>query len=226
MTIDDHHHHDGHEIDPVEGGLFTAAFWDDRYGSRDALWSGNPNPQLVAEAAGLPPGEALDAGCGEGADAIWLAERGWHVTAVDISTVALERGAASALRAGAEVAERITWRQVDLLTWRPPPGTYDLVSSQFMQLPAAERADLCGRLAAAVTKGGTLLVVGHSLEDLETTVGRPHLPELMFTAGDVADALDSLEWRIAVREARPREGRDPDGNPVTVKDEVIAAVRV
>ena len=137
------------------------AFWDERYGSIDKLWSGNPNPQLVDQVSDLSPGTALDAGCGEGADAIWLAQRGWRVTAVDFSRVALERGAARALHVGAEVAERITWTHADLATWVPPVETFDLVSAHFMHFPREQREPLYRRLAASVAPAGTLLIVAH-----------------------------------------------------------------
>ncbi|MGO9195680.1 MAG: SAM-dependent methyltransferase [Acidimicrobiales bacterium] len=225
MTPSAHQHQHGHEGEIPAEGLFSAGFWDQRYRSSTAVWSGRPNPQLVAEAASLQPGDALDAGCGEGADAIWLAERGWRVTAVDISTVALERGAANARQVGSDVAGRITWQQVDLLTWGPLPQTYGLVSAQFMQLPAPQRDALFGRLAGGVAQGGTLLIVGHSPTDLQTTAARPPLPELFFTADEIAAALDPLLWKVIVSETRPREGRDPDGSAVTVHDEVLAARR-
>src|ERR1700741_4076142 len=115
--------------------MFDAAFWDARYSSAHALWSGNPNRQLVTEAAGLAPGTALDAGAGEGADAIWLAERGWQVTAVDVSGVALGRAADHAAKAGDEVAARIRWQREDLREWIPPERAYDLVTSQYLHLP-------------------------------------------------------------------------------------------
>jgi SAM-dependent methyltransferase len=219
-----HHVHD-HEGAVPATDLFSEAFWDQRYRSSTAVWSGHPNPQLTAEAARLQPGEALDAGCGEGADAIWLAERGWRVTAVDISSIALERGAAHARQVSSDAAGRITWQQMDLLTWGPAPQTYDLVSAQFMQLPAGQRAALFDRLAAGVSAGGTLLIVGHSPTDLHTTAARPPLPELFFTADEVAAALDPSQWKVIVSESRPRQGRDPDGRPVTVHDEVFAARR-
>lgn len=205
--------------------LFSQAFWDERYRSRSAVWSGRPNPQLLAEAAGLRPGEALDAGCGEGADAIWLAEQGWRVLAVDISPVALERGAEHARQAGSDLAGRITWQQADLLTWRPRARTYDLVSAQFMQLPAERRAALFDGLAASVREGGTLLIVGHSPTDLHTTAARPRMPELFFTASEIVGLLDPSLWTVIVSEARPREVKDPDGHAVTVRDEVVAARR-
>lgn len=225
MTASDHHHDHGPEGPVVATELFTEAFWDQRYRSSSAVWSGRPNPQLTAEAAGLQPGEALDAGCGEGADAIWLADRGWLVTAVDISTIALERGAAHARAASGDVARRITWQQADLLTWVPRPKAYDLVSAQFMQLPAERRAAVFDGLAAGVSVGGMLLIVGHSPTDLHTTAARPPLPELFFTAGEVAALLEPSLWNVIVSEARPREGRDPGGHPVTVRDEVLLARR-
>ena len=107
----------------------SRAFWEDRYSSRSALWSGNPNPHLVSEVSDLSPGTALDAGSGEGADAIWLAERGWQVTAVDFSAVALERGAAQAAARGADISGRIAWLHQDLIEWVPAEASYDLVSA-------------------------------------------------------------------------------------------------
>lgn len=202
------------------------AFWDERYLSSDALWSGKPNPQLVAEAAGLAPGKALDVGCGEGADAIWLAERGWRVTAVDLSTVALKRGAAHANEVGPDFAKRITWLHADLTDWVPVAASYDLVSAQFMHLPRDEREPLHRRLAEAVAPGGTLLVVGHHPTDLDTTVPRPGRPELLFIASDVAASLPPEEWVTLVEEARQRRTLDPDGRTTTIHDAVLRAQRV
>ena len=135
----------------------AATFWESHYRQREQIWSGNPNPQLVSEAIGLTPGKALDVGCGEGADAHWLAERGWQVTAVDISTVAIQRGAARAAERGAAVAQRIEWLVADITHWTPAEARYDLVSAQYFQLPKAPREVIFRRLAAAVAPGGTLL---------------------------------------------------------------------
>ncbi len=222
----EHRYDAGDEAHGPGEDVFGETFWDERYASKPAIWSGDPNPQLVAETSTLTPGTALDAGCGEGADAIWLAERGWRVTAVDISSVALGRGAAQSQKVGSDVAERVSWRQVDLRTWEPEPQTYDLVSAQFMQLPAPQRDPFFSGLAAGVASGGTLLVVGHSPSDLQTTAHRPPCPERFFTAGDIASILDLRQWTIAVQESRPRETLDPEGNPVTVHDEVLAARRL
>ncbi|MDQ3588505.1 MAG: methyltransferase domain-containing protein [Actinomycetota bacterium] len=201
------------------------AFWDQRYRSSSAVWSGDPNPHLVTEGADLSPGAALDVGCGEGADAIWLAEHGWRVTAVDLSTVALERAAARALEVGGDVAQRIDWVHADLVDWVPAAASYDLVSAQFMHLPKDPREALFHRLAASVTSGGTLLIVGHDPSDMQTSVPRPPMPELFFTASEVAASLDRREWETIVVEARARPVVDPDGRTITIHDAVLRAQR-
>jgi 2-polyprenyl-3-methyl-5-hydroxy-6-metoxy-1,4-benzoquinol methylase len=204
---------------------FSQDFWDERYRSAHRIWSGNPNAHLVAIASELTPGSALDVGSGEGADAIWLARKGWAVLAADISMVALDRAASHAAEAGRDIAGRITWQQADVLTWEPPQQRFDLVSAQFMQLPAAERASLHRRLAAAVRPGGSLLIVGHHPSDLETSIGRPHHPGLMFSAEQVAATLDQDVWRIAVAAAPERQATDPEGRQIVIRDAVLHAVR-
>jgi SAM-dependent methyltransferase len=205
--------------------MFDEQSWEERYRARAAVWSGQPNPQLVAETAGLAAGTALDVGSGEGADTIWLASRGWQVTAVDFATTALRRGAAHAEAQGADVAGRIRWVQADLTTWAPAERRFDLVSAQFMHLPAAARQDLFARLAAGVAPGGTLLIVGHHPSDMQTTMPRPPRPELFFTAGEVGDSLPPGQWEVLVAEARPRRASDPEGREVTIHDAVLRARR-
>jgi SAM-dependent methyltransferase len=202
---------------------FTQEFWDNRYRSAGQLWSGQPNAQFAAHAADLEPGEALDAGCGEGADAIWLARRGWAVTAVDVSAVALERAAAAAGTAGAGVAERISWRREDLLTWVPEPDRYDLVSAQFMHFPRAELTAFHQRLAAAVRPGGTLLLIAHHPDDLHAA--RNGHPDLFWYAEDIAASLEPGQWEVRVAEASGRSAIDHDGQPVTVRDTVLRVAR-
>ncbi|AKE88064.1 MULTISPECIES: class I SAM-dependent methyltransferase [Rhodococcus] len=199
--------------------------WDERYRSRPALWSGEPNRHLVGEAAELEPGLALDVGCGEGADAIWLARRGWRVDGVDVSGVALRRAAEHADRAGAEIAGRITWLHENLTAWDPGRGRYDLVSAQYMHLPPPGRDVLFRRLAEAVAPGGTLLIVGHHPSDLQTTVPRPPRPELFFTGADVVALLDPDGWDVVTEAAVARSVTDPDGRAVTVHDTVVRARR-
>jgi len=200
--------------------VFGEAAWEARYRSHSsAIWSGDPNAVLVDETADLPPGQALDVGCGEGADALWLAARGWKVTAVDISTVALARAEAEAAKKGHEVE----WVHADLLAEPPAPGAFDLVTAHFMHLPVRERQMLHAGLAAAVAPGGTLLLVGHHPSDLQTTIGRPPLPEMFFTAEQLAADLDPAQWDVAVAEARPRTATDPNGRRITIHDTVLRA---
>lgn len=205
--------------------VFTAEYWEERYGSRDPVWSGRPNRQLVAEATDLKPGEALDAGCGEGADAIWLAERGWRVTAVDFASAALRRGAKQAESLGAELAGRIRWQREDLTVWTPPEKHFDLVSAEYMHFPPEAREPFFRRLATAVVPGGTLLIVAHHPADLEANIRRPPLPELLYTPEDVAAVLDPGEWEIEVAAARPVAATDRDGRPATAHDSVLRARR-
>ena len=205
------------------GAPSGAEAWDERYRSARQLWSGNPNPQLIAEVVGLAPGRALDVGCGEGADAIWLAQQGWEVVGADISGVALERAARHAGETGPGVSARIEWRHVDLIEQPPEAGAFDLVSAQFMQLPAEPRTRLFTALVAAVRAGGTLLIVGHHPSDLETGVHRPR-PELFYTGDEIASLLVG-PWTVLVNEARPRPAVTPEGAAVTIHDAVFRAAR-
>jgi SAM-dependent methyltransferase len=204
---------------------FTQEFWDERYASRDSLWRGNPNTHLVSEAGDLPPGTALDVGSGEGADAIWLAQRGWQVTGVDVSTVALERAARHAARAGGGVADRIQWQHADLMGWDGPAERYDLVSAQYMHLPPGPRDALFRQLASAVAPGGTLLVAAHHPSDLQTTIARPPMPGLFYTGDDIAAYLSPDSWEIVTNAAPGRPATDPEGRPVTLHDTVLRARR-
>jgi len=201
---------------------FDSEWWDEHYGSEPALWSGRPNPVLVDEINALPPGRALDIGCGEGADALWLAGRGWQVLGTDVSQVALDR-AAAAVDAGG-LSDHVMWVQHDLLEWVPPPRSFDLVSAQFFHLPADIRPQVYGRLADAVAPGGTFLVVAHHPSDLDTTMSRPPIEELFFTSDEIAAQLDD-EWDVQVSEARPRTAVDPDGRKVAITDTVLKALR-
>jgi SAM-dependent methyltransferase len=215
-------HRDMREIPDLADMVFDEAFWDGRYRAAPTIWSGRPNQQLVDEVSGLAPGTAVDVGCGEGADAVWLASRGWTVTGVDISRVALERAAEHTRAAG--VADRATWLHLDA-TADPLPGTYDLVSAHFVHLRPGMRDDLNRRLAAATAPGGTLLVVGHHPDDLAAGVPRPPIPELFFTADDVAAVLDPQEWTVDTSQARTRPWTDGEGREWTITDTVLRAHR-
>ena len=203
---------------------FDEASWNERYRSSARLWSGKPNAQLVAEVTDLAPGRALDVGCGEGADALWLAVRGWEVVAADISGVALERAAQHAQDIDPVAATRVTWRRVDLLVDPPDADAFDLVTSQYMQLPPQPRASLFAALAQSVRAGGTLLVVGHHPSDRTAGVPRPLLPELFYSAADVVAVLDD-SWDVVVEETRPRTAATADGGEIAIHDAVLRAVR-
>jgi SAM-dependent methyltransferase len=165
-----------------------AQFWDETYRGRDQVFSGNPNGVLVTEVASLPPGRAPDAGCGEGADACWLARRGWQVTAVDISRVALQRAATTA----ADLAGRVAWTRADLTTTPPPAGAFDLVSVQYFPLPRQpDHAALCG-LLAAVAPGGTLLIASHDLADL------PHSTSTASTQATITSPATSPDFSTTI----------------------------
>lgn len=201
---------------------FTKAFWEERYSRHGTRCDRPPNPQLLTEAGDLVPGTALDAGCGEGADAIWLASRGWRVTAVDIAAGALRHGRECAEALGVDVAGRIDFEEVDLTDWTPPENRFDLVSTHYVH-PAASRAALFRRLAASVAPGGTLLVVGHHPSDPHTAGSHDSTAQAHFTADEVAVDLDPDRWEIRVAEARTRTATVSEGREITMCDAVLRA---
>jgi SAM-dependent methyltransferase len=202
-----------------------AEFWDAHYGQKAQVWSGEPNAGLVAEVSDLAPGTALDLGCGEGGDAIWLATRGWRVTAADVSQTALDRAAAAAEAAG--VADRIDWQRHDLAATFPA-GTFDLVSAQFLQSPIDLPADaILRRAAAAVAPGGTLLVIGHagppSWAPGHAPPGGFVDPEAIVAALDLRH--DDRTWELLVCEHRSRPTTGPAGEHASHLDGVVRARR-
>lgn len=206
--------------------------YDELYRSATALWTGRPNRQLVVEGSDLPPGRALDAGSGEGGDALWLAERGWQVTGVDFSTVALERAEAHATTRGLD--DRIEWVHADLGRWTPPAGSFDLVTAHYLHATWADRGEMFRRLAAAVAPGGTLLVVGHLLVEGDDQHGHGHGddhplherdPAAFCTAEEVLSTFDPTGWQDVVTETRDR---DPEATVRTgnhLPDTVLVARR-
>jgi SAM-dependent methyltransferase len=162
-----------------------------------------PNGHLISEIGRLEPGVALDAGCGHGADALWLAGRGWQVTAVDFSAAALAQGRSTAEAAGPDLAGRIDWVEGDLATWIPGPGRYDLVVSLYVHI-AGPVAEMVGRMAGAVAPGGTLLLVGHQPIDPATGDPTPAAGQVQVSLDSVTRALDANDWKLIVAEERPR----------------------
>jgi len=178
--------------------------WNRRYAAADSVWSLTANRFLVAEASGLRPGKALDLACGEGRNAIWLAELGWTVTAVDFSDVAVERARRRAADAGVEV----DFRALDLLDFEPEPLAFDLVLVLYLQIPADERRLVLSRAAEAVAPGGTFLLVGHDLSNRSEGVGGPSDPSLLYTPDQIASELPGLEIVKAERVLRDVDDAD------------------
>lgn len=194
--------------------------WDERYAGARPIWSGRPNGSLVAEAEHLRPGRALDVGCGEGADAIWLALRGWDVTALDVSLVALERAGAAAADAGVSV----TWVHAGLLEARPQASGYDLVSVHYPALRRSPGNDVERALLAAVAPSGTLLAVFHADLDAEELKARGIDPEDYVGPEQVAVLLDD-GWQVETDERRPRSIEGGSGSRHS-HDLVLRARRV
>ncbi|MGL5810875.1 MAG: class I SAM-dependent methyltransferase [Nocardioides sp.] len=166
-----------------------ATAWDARYAGTELVWSAGPNQSVAAACAELPAGRAVDLGAGEGRNAIWLAERGWHVVAVDFSQVALDKGRAVAA-ASADVAERLTWTCADATRWRAEPS-YDLTVMAYLQLPPARRRAVVTAAFDSLVPGGTFLLVGHDSANLAEGTGGPQDPDVLYTAEDVlADLTD------------------------------------
>ncbi len=188
------------------------AFWDEIHTGHEG-WSGNPNPILVEQVTGMPPGRALDVGCGQGDDARWLASAGWAVTASDISSVALDR--ARSLTSG----EAVEWLHVDHLTTAPPPQTFDLVSMHFFGIP--KPGDAAVGLAEAVAPGGVLLVVQHPVAGAGTWRGID--PRTFMQPHDIAELLGD-DWAIEIDETRERTTAPPEGSHHT-HDAVLRARR-
>lgn len=173
--------------------------WDERYASAEQVWSGEPNNALRQEVADLHPGRALDVGCGEGADAIWLATMGWDVTALDVAEVALSRARSRAAEAGLS----ITWIRSGLLDAGLPTNGFDLVSAQYPALRRTPHDDAERALVDAVAPGGTLLVVHHDVSDARHALDHGFDPNDWVGPADVATLLGS-DWHIEVNEVRDR----------------------
>ena len=194
------------------------AAWDERYAGTELLWTASANRFLVEEVGDLTPGRALDLACGEGRNAVWLAERGWDVVGVDFSTVAL--GKAQQLAAARGV--RVAWRAEDVLAYRPEPGAFDLVAIVYLHLPAPQRTDVFGRAAAAVAPGGTLLVVGHDRTNPAEGYGGPQDEGILYGPEDVAGDLTGLDVVRADRVRRPVD--TPEGERTAI-DVLVRATR-
>ncbi|BBZ03949.1 hypothetical protein MCHIJ_33860 [Mycolicibacterium chitae] len=198
----------------------TQQMWEERYAESERIWSGRPNARLVEVVSTLPPGAALELGCGEGGDTVWLAQRGWRVLAVDIANNALQRAAAALEAAGGDLAERVEFQRHDL-TVTFPCGRFDLVTAHFLHSPTEwDRDAVMRRAAAAVAPGGRLLIVDHA----EAPPWAEHIHDHVFATAEEVVAgmdLDPAEWERERVERAGREGLGPDGQLGTLVDNVI-----
>ena len=203
-----------------------AAAWDDRYAATELVWSSGPN-QFVAQAlTDLPPGRALDLACGEGRNARWLAERGWQVTAMDFSPVAIEKGRRLAEQLPDDQAGRIDWQVGDVLG-TPLPADLDLVVIAYLQLPAEERSAVTRRAFAALAPGGTIFVIGHDTTNLIEGTGGPPDPAVLYDAADVLGDLADEDYVMVRAERAARTVTSPDDpeSTTTAWDALVQLVR-
>ena len=228
----------GEDLDDAQQRAATA-FWDGHYARHEQVWSGRVNAATASVVTGLAPGEVLELGCGEGGDAVWLAEQGWRVTAVDIARAAVERGAGAAQARG--VGDRVRWLARDLARWQPVDDDVpelDLVTASFFHAPFEfPRAEVLQRAASRLRLGGHLLLVSHVMESAEDVPpwsmregarhgDRPHMPREDVTAL----GFDGPQWRVVLDEVREREAHGPHGEhagaTAHVRDGVLLLQRV
>jgi SAM-dependent methyltransferase len=195
-----------------------AETWDARYRESELVWSRGPNQFVETELADVPPGRALDLGAGEGRNAIWLAERGWQVTAVDFSQAGLDKG--RALAGDLPVA----WVCADATTWSGD-GSYDVCVLAYLQLAGEERRAAVRAGFASVRVGGTLLLVAHDTTNLTEGVGGPQDPDVLMTAEEVLADLDGERFEVERAERVTREVAQPDGSTRPAYDALVRVVR-
>ncbi|HZU73830.1 MAG TPA: class I SAM-dependent methyltransferase [Acidimicrobiales bacterium] len=194
------------------------AAWDERYRSRDFVWGVEPNRFLAEEAIALPPGRALDLACGEGRNALWLAEQGWTVTGVDFSGVAVDRARSLASERGLGVE----WVVADVVEWEPPPEAFDLAIILYLHLPPDRRRAVIGRARSGLAPGGTLLVVGHDSTNITDGYGGPQDPAVLYGPDDLVADLGGLAIERAERVTRQVSA---DGGDRTAIDVLVRARR-
>jgi len=200
-----------------------AADWDARYTDSELVWGAPPNRYVVEHTTALPMGRALDLACGEGRNALWLATRGWQVTGLDYSAVALGKGAEVAARAPRAVISRLDWQHADVTT-AEFDDEYDLALMIYLHLPAADRRALIPRVCSALAPGGRLVVVAHDLINLTEGYGGPPEPSILFTPDDVLAELPACMSPVTA--GRPhRDVETPEGTRTAI-DAVVVATKM
>jgi SAM-dependent methyltransferase len=202
--------------------------WDRRYADAELVWSSRPNQFVESELADLSPGRAIDVAAGEGRNSIWLAGRGWRVTAVDFSQAGLDKGRALQERHARGRDLSVDWVCADALTYEPE-GKLDLAVLAYLQLPAAQRRAAVRRAFGWLRDGGTLFVVAHDSTNLTEGTGGPQYPEVLYTAEDVLADLDGERFEVARAERVAREvpppADSPEDTPQAAYDALVRVVR-
>jgi 2-polyprenyl-3-methyl-5-hydroxy-6-metoxy-1,4-benzoquinol methylase len=192
--------------------------WDDRYATRELLWGAEPNRFVAEELRALAPcGRALDLACGEGRNAIWLAKLGWAVTAVDFSSVAIER----ARRLAAEQRVDVEWVEADVTRFAPAAGAFGLVIIAYLHLPANSRRAVLAHAAAALRAGGTLFMVGHARLNLRQGVGGPQQADLLWQPAEIRREVAARGFTVQ----RVEHVRRPVETPEGVRDAIDTVLR-
>ena len=201
------------------------AGWNERYAQREFVWSLTPNQTVVAETAHLQPGRALDLACGEGRNAVWLAEQGWRVTAVDFAETGLDKARRLAAARGATVE----WILADVTEYQPSSAAFELVLIAYLQIPPAERKRVMRNAVHALVTGGILLYVGHDLSNIEHGWGGPQDPKVLCTPQGIVDLLPGFKIEKAEVIERPvslEPGHGTPGEPGAVAlDALVRAVK-
>ena len=196
-----------------------ASEWDARYADSERVWSLGPNQFVEAALTDLSPGRAVDLAAGEGRNAVWLASRGWDVTAVDFSRVALERGRATAPDAG------VTWVCADVLTWQSGAEPYDLAVLAYLQLEASGRRQAARTAFDCLRPGGTFFLVAHDSSNLTEGTGGPQDPSVLMTADDILADLGDASYDVVEAARVERRVAGPDGTERTAFDALVRVVR-
>jgi SAM-dependent methyltransferase len=199
--------------------------WNQRYEGSELVWSAAPNIFVQELTEDLPAGTALDIAAGEGRNALWLAARGWQVTAVDFAAVALQRAASLAQKQLGSDAGRLVTLEADLETWVPQERSYDLVLVVYLQVPEKQRGAVMRRAAEAVAPGGTLLVVGHDLANLASGHGGPQDPAVLYRPSDIVADIQPARLVIVRDETVTRSLTDDQGQPADALDALVLARR-
>lgn len=194
--------------------------WNDRYATADYIWKADPNIFLTAQTAHLPVGRALDLACGEGRNAVWLAEHGWDVTGVDFSSVAIDKARRMASERGVEVE----WVCADATTWQSPAGGFDLVAIFYLQLTPDDRRRAVGVASRSLAPGGTLLMVAHDTANLTDGTGGPSDPAVLYGPVDIVSDLRATDIALTIEQAETVE-RPVTGAPRPALDCLVRARR-